>query len=170
MPLIPDLHGRWRVAPVPVDHPEAADLLRRYFTEIVSRYHRRIANAEEIDAAMTEDPSADLVPPGGLFLLASRGDVVAGCAGLRLLAPETAEIKRLFVRADARRLGGGSFLLAAAERSATDLGATTMRLDTRHDLVEARRLYGAHGYVEVPPYADARYADHWFEKPLPNRP
>jgi hypothetical protein len=46
------------------------------------------------------------------------------------------------------------------------LGVTTIRLDTRHDLIEARRLYARHGYAEIEPYSDAPYADHWFEKQL----
>jgi len=39
-----------------------------------------------------------------------------------------------------------------------------LRLDTRHDLVEARSLYAAHGYREVPAFNDAPYAEHWFTK------
>jgi hypothetical protein len=50
---------------------------------------------------------------------------------------------------------------------ATTLTTTSYpRLDTRHDLVEARRLYATHGYVEIPPYSDNPYADHWFDKRL----
>jgi ribosomal protein S18 acetylase RimI-like enzyme len=72
----------------------------------------------------------------------------------------------VFVHPGARRRGGGSCLLGGAERAARDRGTTTVRLDTRHDLVEARNLYIRHGYVEIPPYNDSRYADHWFEKHL----
>jgi hypothetical protein len=46
------------------------------------------------------------------------------------------------------------------------LGASRVRLDTRHDLVEARRLYAKHGYLEIQPYSDNPYADHWFERQL----
>lgn len=47
-----------------------------------------------------------------------------------------------------------------------DMGLTTARLDTRKDLVEARRLYARNGYVEIPAYNSSPYADHWFEKRL----
>jgi hypothetical protein len=57
-------------------------------------------------------------------------------------------------------------LIAAAEEAALGLGATIMRLDTRHDLVEATALYAHHGYVEVNPFSDSPYADYWFEKKL----
>jgi hypothetical protein len=41
-----------------------------------------------------------------------------------------------------------------------------LRLDTRHDLAEARRMYARHGYREVAPFNESPYADHWFAKPL----
>lgn len=46
------------------------------------------------------------------------------------------------------------------------LGARHMRLDTRHDLVEARALYARTGYAEVEPFNDDQYAEHWFAKSL----
>lgn len=90
----------------------------------------------------------------------------AGCVGVKLVEAHSAEIKRMFVRHDLRGLGGGSRLVGAAESAARELGATTVRLDTRHDLVEARALYSKHGYVETPPYSGSLYADHWFTKSL----
>lgn len=156
----------WAVASTSINDCDARYLLRLYFAEMASRYLGRAATDEEIDAAMIEDPSADLVPPDGLFLLASRAGNPVGCVGLRRLSTEIAEITRMFIRADARRHGGGSALLTAVERSARQLGATTVRLDTRHDLVEARSLYAKHGYVEIPAYAHSPYADHWSEKRL----
>ncbi|MGP4000151.1 GNAT family N-acetyltransferase [Streptomyces sp. 8N706] len=125
----------WAIAPVPVCHPDAVAMLRRYFAEMAGRYYGWTATDEEIDAALAEDPSDDLAPPTGLLLLARRGDTPVGSVGLRLLTPRTAELTRVFVLPEARRAGGGSQLLAAAEQSARGLGATTMRLDTRRDLI-----------------------------------
>lgn len=154
------------MASTPVDHPDAIGVLRRYFTEMASRYYNRAATDCEVDAALAEDPSDDLVPPTGLFLLARHCGDVAGCVGLRRLTPQVTELTRMYVEPASRGLGGGSRLLTAAEEAAHSLGADTMRLDTRHDLIEARALYAKHGYAEIPPYSDSRYADHWFEKRL----
>ena len=98
--------------------------------------------------------------------MARQREVPAGCVGLRWRPNRVAELTRLFVAPAFRGRGGGSTLLAAAERAATDGGATAMRLDTRHDLVEARALYAKRGYREIPPYSHSPYADHWFEKRL----
>jgi hypothetical protein len=46
------------------------------------------------------------------------------------------------------------------------LRAPPLRLETRHDLVESRRLYAALGYEEVPAFNHGRYAEHWFAKSL----
>jgi GNAT superfamily N-acetyltransferase len=156
----------WRVGPLPVHHPDAVRLLCQYFTELVARYWQREAAEAEVEAAMAGSPSDDLAPPTGVFLVARRRGEADGCAGVRLLTPTVAELTRVFVRPAARGAGIGARLLAAAEASARSLGCDVMRLDTRHDLVEARRLYARHGYREIPAYNDDPYADHWFEKQL----
>ncbi|MFJ6215284.1 GNAT family N-acetyltransferase [Streptomyces sp. NPDC092296] len=159
-----DLHRT--VTVTPVNGPVAADLLRRYYTEIVGRYHGRTVSAREVDAVLAEETSDDLAPPTGAFLVARHGGEPVGCVGVRLLTARIAELTRLYVDPAARGTGTAGRLLAAAERTARDLGRDTMRLDTRRDLVEARALYARHGYAEIPPYNDSPYADHWFQKAL----
>ena len=67
-----------------------------------------------------------------------------------------------------RRGGGGSGpgCWTAWKLTRARLGVVTLRLDTRSDLTEARRLYARHGYREVPAFSQGPYADHWFEKTL----
>lgn len=163
--------GSWTIAPLPVGHPDSAALLRAYYDDIVGRYHGRRATREEVDAALAEEPSDDLAPPTGHFLVGRWEGRPAGCAGLRLLEERTAELTRLFVLPGARGTGGGARLLAAAERAAAEvLDARVVRLDTRADLVEARALYARGGYAEIPDYNGGKYADHWFEKRLSPSP
>jgi GNAT superfamily N-acetyltransferase len=139
-------------------------LLREYMTEMVVRYHGRPARPGEVDEALGEPPTdAGLVAPTGLLLLAHHGDEPAGCAGLRW-GPDWAELTRVFVRPAHRGAGGGAAMLSAIEEHARAAGADRIRLDTRHDLVEARALYARHGYVEIPAYSNGPYAEHWFEK------
>ena len=64
---------------------------------------------------------------------------------------------------DTRGHAAGDNLLQAVARR---LDVRTLRLDTRHDLVEARSLYVALGYLEVPAFNAGPYAEHWFAKPL----
>ncbi len=154
------------IAITPSTADKAHDVLRAYFDDVASRYYGRPATEDEIAAAMRESPSDDLTPPHGLLLLARENDKVLGCAGLRLLPDQVAEVTRVFVVPAARRRGLGSRLLDCLEDHARRSGVSTLRLDTRHDLTEARRMYASRGYREVLPFNDDKYADHWFEKIL----
>ncbi|GIG87594.1 GNAT family N-acetyltransferase [Plantactinospora endophytica] len=156
----------WTIRAEPVHGAVAEALLRDYYTEIVSRYHRRPTEDAEVDEVLADEPSDDLTLPTGLFLVGWYDGEPAGCVGLRLGALPYAEVTRVFVRPAARRRGGGARLLAAVEEAAAAHGVTVLRLDTRHDLVEARALYARHGYREVPAFSASPYADHWFEKRL----
>jgi ribosomal protein S18 acetylase RimI-like enzyme len=75
-------------------------------------------------------------------------------------------VKRLFVTPAARGRGLGARLMDELERLAGAHGLSVLRLDTRHDLVQARRLYANLGYKVVPAFNDGRYAEHWFAKSL----
>lgn len=145
---------------------EARRVLRAYFDDVASRYYGRPATGDEIAAAMSEDSSDDLAPPRGLLLVAQEKGETLGCAGLRLLPGHAAEVARVFVVPAARRRGLGSRLLDCLEEHARRHQVSLLRLDTRRDLIEARRLYARHGYREVAPFNSGRYADHWFEKTL----
>jgi ribosomal protein S18 acetylase RimI-like enzyme len=160
-------HPEFAVAVKSPAAEESRQILRAYFTDVASRYLGHPATEDEIAAAMREDPSDDLTLPGGLLLVAQEKGSVLGCAGLRLLPGHAAEVTRVFVIPAARRRGLGSRLLDCLEGHARHHRVTTLRLDTRRDLIEARRLYARHGYREVTPFSSGPYADHWFEKTLP---
>ncbi len=156
----------WTVAVVSVDGYDARTLLRDYFDELVARYHDRPATREEVSAAMADDPSDVLRHPTGRFLLARAGGRAAGCCALKMMEPGAAEVVRMYVRPRDRGRGGGAELLAAAEAHARHLGVRTLRLQVRSDLVEARRLYVAHGFEEVERFTDSPYADHCYAKAI----
>ena len=141
-------------------------ILRAYMSDISGRYLGRPPTGAEIDAVLRDAPSDDLVAPGGILLVARQGRYAVGCAGLLLLPDRLGEVRRVFVDPRARGRGIGTGLMTELERLALDHGVTRLRLDVRHDLVEARALYAALGYEEVPAFNDARYAAHWFAKSL----
>jgi GNAT superfamily N-acetyltransferase len=166
-----------RFAPVTIetaapDLPAAAEILRDYLGEMISRYYNRPTDDAEINQHLSAGHgSDDLVEPTGVLLLAQSADDDAqprpiGCVGLRRLDEHTRELTRMFVRPEARGAGVAALLLAAAEQRARADGASVIRLNTRNDLVEARALYAKHGYQEIPRYGDDPLAEHWFEKKL----
>lgn len=161
----------WTVRAAPVDSPEAGELLREYVLDVADRYYLlrlgRRSLPEEITKDMAEHPSDDLTAPTGAFLVGWRGAAVAGCSGVRMHTPDTAELTRVYVRPEHRRTGGGALLVAAAERAAVALGARRIVLDTRLDLTEARALYLRLGYREIPLYKDDPYAEVCYGRDLP---
>ncbi len=98
----------------------------------------------------------DYAEPQGVLLLALVDGAPAGCGALRALPdvdyPNACEMKRLYVRRAFRRFGLGRALTQALLDQATRAGYSTLLLDTLDDMEAARGLYGALGFVEVPPY------------------
>ncbi|GAB3006520.1 GNAT family N-acetyltransferase [Streptomyces pseudoechinosporeus] len=166
----------WSVAPEPFDSPAAAALWRAYYTEVSDRWYLlhegHATDPAELEREIAAETGAELVPPTGVLLLARYDGEPAGTVGVRLLMrggtpiAGMGELKRMFVRKEMRGKGGGSVLLEAAEEAARGLGVEQLVLDTRNDLVEARAMYGQHGYVEIERYNDEEYAEHWFAKRL----
>jgi GNAT superfamily N-acetyltransferase len=155
-------------------------LLAEYLDHVARRWFRdrlgRPATPQELADALAadalEEPAAGLTPPQGAFFVgwsgggSVQGGDPGGCAGVRLLDAGTAELKRLYVRPTARRTGGGSALLGAAERWARKAGARRMVLDTRRDLGEALALYERLGFTEIPAYGSGPYREVWLGKEL----
>jgi GNAT superfamily N-acetyltransferase len=137
-----------------------------YFDELVTRYQGRPGTEEEIRGSMLEDPSDDLVAPTGILLLARLGSNPVGCIGLRFRPDRVGQVTRMFVLVSERCRGLGFRLLNELETVARNQGITRLELDTRDDLVEARRLYERYGFEEVPAFNAGRYAEHWFAKDL----
>ncbi|WSF63135.1 GNAT family N-acetyltransferase [Streptomyces sp. NBC_01352] len=160
----------WTIAPEPFDSPVAVALWRAYYTEVSDRWYLlhegRRTDPDELEREIAAHTGAELAPPSGRLLVARYGGEPAGGAGVRLLEGGSAELTRVFLYAGMRGRGGAAPLVRAAEDAARALGAVSMVLDTRGDLVEARALYARLGYEETEPHNDGQYAEHWFRKRL----
>ena len=109
---------------------------------------------------------SELRPPGGAYLVGFAGDDAVAGGGLRRLTDEVAEIKRMYVRPQARSRGVARALLAALEEAAVSLGYAAVRLDTGPKQAHGLALYRSAGYVDVEPYNDNPFACFWGEKRL----
>jgi GNAT superfamily N-acetyltransferase len=151
--------GQVTFEPADARSAEVARLLAAYFAEIQVAF-----GYDEADAAPAEP--ADFLAPHGVFLVARLDGAAAGCGGVRLLDPDTAEIKRMWLDPSMRGRGAGSGLLAALEAEAVGLGAKRGFLDTNATLTNALALYRSAGWDEVPAYNANHNATHWFAKDL----
>ena len=94
----------------------------------------------------------DYTRPAGVLLLAEMDGRVVGCIGVRRLDDRTCEMKRLYIRDQARGHGLGRSLAQAAIEFARAAGYRAMRLDTLPSMATAQGLYRQLGFHDVPPY------------------
>ena len=96
--------------------------------------------------------------PSGDLLIGLDGERIVGCVAIRKLDDGVCEMKRLFVRPEARGKGLGRRLAQEIIKVARELGYSIMRLDTLDKLLEAKRLYENLGF---------RKTESYYENPLP---
>ena len=141
--------------------PDALNCLEAYYAELAARLE------QGFDVSLSRDPEAqDMIHPRGIFLVAMSDGMPLGCVGLKGSGKPMAEIKRLWVAPDARRLGLARRLMAVVEDAARELGIQTLRLDTNSALPEAASLYRKTAWREIGRYNDDPYPDLFFEKRL----
>jgi GNAT superfamily N-acetyltransferase len=117
--------------------------------ETVRELFREYAAGLEVDLSF-QDFEAEVADPLGFYecVLLAEG----GCVALRRIDAETCEMKRLYVRPDARGGGLGRRLAEAVVSEARARGYRRMLLDTLPTMTEARALYLTLGFVESQPY------------------
>jgi len=92
-------------------------------------------------------------PPQGRLYLVVIDHKSAGCIGIRKIAERICEMKRLYVKPEARGLGIGKKLVELVINDAKNIGYKKMRLDTiAEKMKEAQKLYKSSGFYEIQPY------------------
>lgn len=96
----------------------------------------------------------DYAPPTGRLFLATQDGKPLGCVALRKLDAIRCEMKRLFVRPEARGLRLGRALVDRVLAEAHAIGYEEIVLDTLPSMVEAQRMYERLGFRDIPPYRE----------------
>jgi GNAT superfamily N-acetyltransferase/predicted nucleotidyltransferase len=96
----------------------------------------------------------DYVPPLGALIVGAAGARVAGCAALHPWERDIAEMKRLYVHDDFRKMGIGRALAIEVISRAKHAGYGRLRLDTLPMMREAQVLYATLGFREIEPYRE----------------
>jgi GNAT superfamily N-acetyltransferase len=99
-----------------------------------------------------------LLQPRGRLYLAEIDGVPVGLGGLKPVAKEIAEIKRMYVRPAGRGRGVGRRLLQRLLDDAGELGFGLVRLESAAFMREAHALYRSFGFEEIAPYEGREFA------------
>jgi putative acetyltransferase len=100
--------------------------------------------------------------PRGCLLLARDDARSLACVGVRPISADGCEMKRLYVRPEARGLGAGRALAMAAIAFARSTGFTAMRLDTLPTMQSAQALYRDLGFRDIAPYRHSPVAGNLY--------
>jgi GNAT superfamily N-acetyltransferase len=140
--------------------PDVRDALAEYLAEIVAR-----GAVSHVDPDEADDVD-DYTAPGGCFLAVSRGGDVIGCGAIRSVSAEVGEVKRMWIRPDARGEGLASLLLDALIEQSRAIGHTRLLLDTNAVLTQALALYRKHGFEPIERYNDNPDATHFLAREI----
>jgi len=142
-------------------HPDVVHCFTRYAKELDARF----AGGFDAGISISANPE-ELTPPAGYCVVARLRGLPIGCGALKLHGAAPAELKRMWVDPTSRGLGVGRRLLESLEALARENGVRVLHLETNRALREAIELYRKAGFVEVAPFNDEPFANHWFEKTL----
>ena len=135
--------------------------LAHHFQSINEEWISTMFRLERADREVLEDPRTHILNPGGaiLFVEAPGLGIVGTCA-LRKTGARSAELTKMGVRASARGLKAGEFLLAATIARASEMGIDDLYLLTNSICAPAIHLYQKLGFehdAEVMAKHGARY-------------
>jgi ribosomal protein S18 acetylase RimI-like enzyme len=112
---------------------------------------------QEIEAEVAGLPG-DYAPPRGVLLVAADGERHLGMIALRPFDGAIGEMKRLFVRPEARGRGLAGRLITRLCADAKSLGYVEVRLDTLPMMGDAQAIYQRYGFVDIEPYYETPIA------------
>ena len=135
--------------------------LQKVFHDINAEWIEAMFRLEPADREVLDDPQTHILDGGGaiLFVEAPGLGIVGTCA-LRKTGPNSAELTKMGVRASARGLKAGEYLLAATIERAKAMGIDDLYLLTNSACKAAIHLYEKLGFAhdaEVMAKYAARY-------------
>lgn len=95
------------------------------------------------------------IPECGVFYLVQIDGEVVGMGGLRRIGENVAELKRMYVLPEFRRMGLGSTILSLLIEDSRTFGYHQIRLGTALFMTDAQELYIRYGFTDCEPYAEA---------------
>jgi GNAT superfamily N-acetyltransferase len=125
-------------------------LVRSLFREYASEIKIDLS-FQNFEAELASMPGP-YTPPAGAILFAEASGQPLGVVAIRPLLEGTCEMKRLYLRPEARGTGIGGMLVEAAIACARSRSYSRIVLDTLPQMDTAIRLYESKGFKPCAPY------------------
>ncbi len=136
---------------VPAASQIQIDEIRKLFQEYAAALPFDL-KFQKFDEEVKKLPGEYGPPTGSLLLAVDDKEIAYGCASLRKVDTKTGEMKRLFVKPEARKKGIGRQLAQAILESARGRGYQRIVLDTTPHMKEAIDLYESLGFEKIAAY------------------
>lgn len=133
------------------EFPGDAETVRALFREFATWLGVDLG-FQNFEAEVANLPGDYVAPRGALLLLKDPQGVVLGCVGMRPLSETECEMKRLYVKMEARGTGLGRALAEAIIERARAAGYRRIVLDTLDHMGAALRLYERLGFQRIAAY------------------
>lgn len=135
----------------------AVDLFREYASHI--GFDLSFQNFEDEICKIKNHYSR---PSGQLIIVYDNRKNPVGCFGIRTWEDSICELKRMYLKKEARGKGVGKMMMTKALEIGRNLNFELMRLDTLPTMVKAIKLYRYMGFYEIEgyrfnPFKDAKY-------------
>jgi putative acetyltransferase len=138
----------------PASIPEDIPVVRALFEEYLASLAVDLG-FQDVPAELAGLPGKYAAPRGVILLARALEGHALGCIAVRPADDlATAELKRLYVRPQARGHELGRRLTEAALRWCREAGYGRVILDTLPFMASAQRLYGSLGFRPIAPYYD----------------
>jgi len=146
----------------PPDPAEFDPLLTEYWTQIFTGLEALggpVLSPERPVQDFWHDIDKVLPPRGALVLARDESGHLVGCGSLTNIGGGTGELKRLFVRPQARGTGLGRALVTHRMELAREMGLTRVCVDTIRSTTAMQQIYRGLGFTEIPRYAQSASAN-----------
>jgi putative acetyltransferase len=131
------------------DHPHVIKIIRSTLSEFGADCS--LASKDEHDELA--DICAAYSHPKSKFYVLERDGVLVGCGGLRKVTCHdklnTCEMRRMYLKPEARGNGLGQLLLRQLLKDALELGYDRCFLETKSSMLQAQRLYEWNGFKRI---------------------
>ena len=143
---------------VPPEREAFTALLQEYYALMVARIKEDSEFAGDGAMAIEEfwgEVDKYMPPEGRLFLAKNDAGDMIGCGMMKKIKPDTAEMKRLYVKPETRGTGLGRHLVERRMAAAREMGVKVLLVDTLKANVEMQGLYRKLGFEEIDVYPES---------------